>query len=87
MYFEIGFLNEAEFMLTSRGSWKLVFDGFQYTRKRQPSEDTTFWVCSRSRWKNCRGKAVTQLFDQKYMVKSYAPHNHQKEEFDSQQSD
>lgn len=76
-YFRKGFTEEATFVISKRGYSKLTLNGYEYT-KRSTNNGITYWRCCNARWKQCGGKAQTQLIDKKQMVKAYDDHNHPK---------
>lgn len=67
------FIGEATFTISRQKHLKLIFKGYQYT-KRQIVGDVTYWRCARRQ--KCTGKAHTKNIDGREMVKPYDRHNH-----------
>lgn len=78
-YFQIEYVDEAEFMMTTRGNWKLFHGGYVYLRCHT-HKSSTYWGCNKARWHDCQGKATTKQIGQKIMVRAYDQHNHPKEQ-------
>lgn len=77
-FVRVGFDEEATFAMSMKGRFKLVHNGYEYTKGRNSSTSSTTstWRCVRNRWKGCKGKAVTRQIGQKHMVKCYEEHDH-----------
>lgn len=74
-HFRSGFNEEALFTVTERGYFKLIHEGYEYTKDRIKN-DVTFWRCFRRRPLNCLAKARTRQINERNMVAITAPHNH-----------
>lgn len=63
--------------MTSRGNFKLLHGGFEFTNNGTiEGGNTTVWVCSKTRRAYCKGRAHTRRIDGKEMVKLFGIHNH-----------
>lgn len=84
------FTDEAVFTMTSRGRFKLVHNGYEYTertgaRYAKRQEETKSWRCIRNRRYYCKGKAITRQIGSKQMIHVYGEHDHPPETSENNQ--
>lgn len=63
--------------MTIKGNLNLLHGGFEFSKQKTNKQgDLTYWACVKKRHCGCKGKAQTQRFGAKEMVKLYDTHNH-----------
>lgn len=68
----------GELTKTKRGKPKLSFDGFLYTLDKVHN-DNYYWICEARSRLTCKGRAITNLINNRHSISNTSNHTHSAE--------